>query len=167
MIKIETERLILRKFNLNDAVFILELLNTPHWLEFIGEKGVKNIQDAENYLKNGSIKSYEEKGFGFYLVEEKTNSLPLGMCGFIKREELDNPDLGFAFLPEYVGKGYGYEAAKACLKFGKEVLYFERISAIVNPENQASNSLLLKLGFKFEKQIEFGEPTSLKNLYRI
>jgi ribosomal-protein-alanine N-acetyltransferase len=164
---IETERLFLRKFNLNDAVFILELLNTPLWLKFIGDKGVKTIEDAENYLKNGSIKSYEEKGFGFYLVEEKTYGLALGMCGFIKREELENPDLGFAFLPEYVGKGYGYEAAKACLKFGKEVLCFTKMAAIVNPENQASNGLLLKLGFKFEKQIEFGEPTTLRNLYGI
>jgi ribosomal-protein-alanine N-acetyltransferase len=164
---IETERLILRKFNLNDAVFILELLNTPLWLKFIGDKGVKTIEDAENYLKNGSIKSYEEKGFGFYLVEEKTYNLPLGMCGFIKREELENPDLGFAFLPEYIGKGYGFEAANACLKFSKEVLYSEKIAAIVNPENQASISLLVKLGFVFEKQITFGENATLVNFYGI
>ncbi|MCP9769578.1 N-acetyltransferase [Lacihabitans sp. LS3-19] len=164
---IETDRLTLRKFNLNDAVFILELLNTPLWLKFIGDKGVKTIQEAENYLKNGSLKSYEEKGFGLYLVEEKTTKSPIGMCGFIKRDELENLDLGFAFLPEYIGKGYGYEAANACIKFGKDVLGFEKIAAIVNPENEASNSLLVKLGFVLEKQIAFGENATLVNLYGI
>ena len=144
---IETERLILRKFNLNDAEFILELLNTPLWLKFIGDKGVKTIQDAENYLKNGSIKSYEENGFGFYLVEEKSYKLLIGMCGFIKREELETLDLGFAFLPEYIGKGYGYEAANASIKFGKEVLGFEKIASIVNPENKACKRQWQRAGF--------------------
>lgn len=167
MLILETERLILRKFVLADAPFILELLNTPTWLQFIGDKGVKNLEDAENYLKNGSLKSYEENGFGFYLVAEKLTNKAIGMCGFIKRQELEDVDLGFAFLPDFIGKGFGYEIAQSTLEFGKEVLKLGRIIAIVNPRNAASNALLQKLGFVFEKTISFGEKKDLLNLYGI
>ncbi|MCP9753868.1 N-acetyltransferase [Lacihabitans sp. CCS-44] len=167
MLILETERLFLRKFELIDAPFILELLNTPTWLQFIGDKGVRNLDDAENYLKNGSLKSYEENGFGFYLVGEKSTQKPIGMCGFIKRQELEDVDLGFAFLPDYIGKGFGYEIAKAILKYGKDVLKLSRIIAIVDPRNTASNALLQKLGFVFEKTIPFGEKKDLLNLYGI
>jgi [ribosomal protein S5]-alanine N-acetyltransferase len=163
----ETERFILRKFVLADAPFILELLNTPTSLQFIGDKGVKSLEDSENYLKNGSLKSYEEHGFGFYLVAEKLTQRPIGMCGFIKRQELENVDLGFAFLPDFIGKGFGYEIAQATLHYGKEVLKLGRIIAIVDPRNTASNALLQKLGFVFEKTILFGEKKTLLNLYGI
>ncbi len=167
MFILETERLILRKFVLADAPFILELLNTPTWLQFIGDKGVRNLEDAENYLKNGSLKSYEENGFGFYLVAEKSTQKPIGMCGFIKRQEFENVDLGFAFLPDYIGKGFGYEIAQATLYYGIEVLKLGRIIAIVDPRNMASNALLQKLGFVFEKTIHFGMEKTLLNLYGI
>lgn len=167
MFILETERLILRKFVIADAPFILELLNTPTWLQFIGDKGVRNLEDAENYLKNGSLKSYEENGFGFYLVAEKSTHKPIGMCGFIKRQELEDVDLGFAFLPDFIGKGLGYEIAQATLIYGKEVLKLGRIIAIVDPRNIPSNALLQKLGFIFEKTIPFGEKKDLLNLYGI
>jgi RimJ/RimL family protein N-acetyltransferase len=167
MFILETERLILRKFVLDDAPFILELLNTPTWLQFIGDKGVRNLEDAENYLKNGSLKSYEENCFGFYLVAEKSTLKPIGMCGFIKRDELENVDLGFAFLPDFIGKGFGYEIAQVILNYGKEVLKLGRILAIVDPRNTASNALLQKLGFVFEKTIPFGEKMTLLTLYGI
>lgn len=167
MLILETERLILRKFVLADAPFILELLNTPSWLQFIGDKNVRNLVDAENYLKNGSLKSYEENGFGFYLVGEKSTQKPIGMCGFIKRQELEDVDLGFAFLPDYIGKGFGYETAKATLEYGKDVLKFKRIVAIVDQRNLPSNALLQKLGFVFEKTIPFGEKKDLLNLYGV
>jgi [ribosomal protein S5]-alanine N-acetyltransferase len=167
MLILETERLILRKFVFADAPFILELLNTPTWLQFIGDKGVRNLEDAENYLKNGSLKSYTENGFGFYCVIEKSTGKPIGMCGFIKREELPDADLGFAFLPDFIGKGFGHEIAQATLKYGKDVLKLGRIIAIVDPRNSASNALLLKLGFVFEKIIPFGEKKTLLNLYGI
>lgn len=167
MLILETERFILRKFVLADAPFILELLNTPTWLQFIGDKGVKNLEDAENYLKNGSLKSYKENGFGFYLVAEKSTQKPIGMCGFIKRQELENVDLGFAFLPEFIGKGFGYEIAKATIEYGKDVLKLSRIIAIVDPKNIPSNALLQKLGFVFKKTIPVGEKKYLLNLYRV
>jgi [ribosomal protein S5]-alanine N-acetyltransferase len=163
----ETERLYLRKFTITDARFILELLNTPTWLQYIGDRGVRNLEDAENYLRNGSLQSYEENGFGFYCVIEKSTGKPIGMCGFIKREELTDVDLGFAFLPEYLGQGYGYEIAKATLEFGKRNLNLKRIIAIVNPENEASNKLLKKLGFNYEKTIEFGINKAVLRLYGI
>jgi RimJ/RimL family protein N-acetyltransferase len=164
---LETELLILRKFTLADAPFILELVNTPTWLEFIGDKGVKNVEDAENYLKNGSLKSYEDNGFGFYLVAKKSTQKPIGMCSFINRQEFENVDLGFAFLPDFTGKGLGYEIAQATLHYGKEVLKLGRIIAIVDPQNTPSNALLKKLGFVFEKTISFGENKTLLNLYWI
>jgi [ribosomal protein S5]-alanine N-acetyltransferase len=167
MLILETERLILRRFTLADAPFILELVNTPTWLQFIGDKGVRDLVDAENYLKNGSLKSYEENGFGFYLVGEKLTQKSIGMCGFIKRQELENVDLGFAFLPDFFGKGFGHEIANATLEYGKGVLKFKKIVAIVDQRNLPSNALLQKLGFVFEKTIPFGEKKDLLNLYGI
>lgn len=167
MLILETERLILRKFTLADASFILELVNTPTWLQFIGEKGVRNSQDAQNYLKNGSLKCYQENGFGFYLICGKSTQKPIGMCGFIKRQELEDVDLGFAFLPDYIGKGFGYEIAQATIEYGKDVLKLSRIIAIVDQRNIPSNALLQKLGFVFEKTIPFGEKKDLLNLYGI
>ncbi len=167
MLILETERLILRKFTLADAPFILELVNTPTWLQFIGDKGVRDLVDAENYLKNGSLKSYEENGFGFYLVGKKLTQKSIGMCGFIKRQELENVDLGFAFLPDFIGKGFGYEIANATLEYGKDVLKLGRIIAVVDPRNIPSNALLQKLGFVFDKTIPFGEKKDLLNLYGI
>jgi [ribosomal protein S5]-alanine N-acetyltransferase len=167
MTLLETENLILRKLRLSDASFMLELLNTPLWLKFIGDRGVKSIEDAEKYLLNGSLKSYRENGFGFYCVEEKSSKKAIGMCGYVKRDELKDVDFGFAFLPEFIGKGYGFEIAKPTLDFGKSILKFERITAIVNPENIPSNNLLKKLGFVFEKTIEFSETKVILNLYGV
>lgn len=162
---LETPQLQLREFKIEDANFLLELLNTPNWLKYIGDRKVKTLADAEVYLRNGSLKSYIENGFGFYLVLEKTTQKPIGMCGFIKRAELENIDMGFALLPEYIGKGHGYEIAKATLRFGFEILQFKKIIAIVNPDNTPSNALIKKLGFEFEKMIQFGENKKKVNLY--
>jgi ribosomal-protein-alanine N-acetyltransferase len=157
---LETERLFLRKFTLDDAVFILELLNTPTWLQFIGDRNVHSIDDAENFLKNGSLKSYQENGFGFYAVVEKAetsgpSSKPIGMCGLIKRDFLPDIDIGFAFLPHLISKGFGYEAASATLDYARNVLKIKRIVAIVNPDNEKSIGLIKKIGLQFEKMIKF------------
>ncbi len=152
---IETERLFLRKFTLHDAPFMLELLNTPTWLQFIGDRNVHTIADAENYLLNGSLKSYEENGFGFYAVIEKSSTKTIGMCGLIKRDSLPDIDIGFAFLPDLIGKGFGYEAASATLAYAKNSLKIDRIIAIVNPDNEKSIGLLKKIGMTFEKMTLF------------
>lgn len=150
---IETERLILRKFTIEDAPFMLELLNTPMWLQFIGDREIGTLKDAEKYLINGNIKSYETYGFGFYLAVVKATGESIGMCGLIKRDTLDDVDIGFAFLPQFIGKGYGFEAALATLHYARNVLHLDRVIAIVNPENSVSISLVRKIGLLFEKMI--------------
>lgn len=153
MIVLETERLFLRGFNVGDAEFILTLLNEPSFLRFIGDKKVRSLQDAEKYILNGPVASYERNGFGLCLVELKETHTPIGMCGLLKREELPDPDIGFAFLPDFWNKGFAYEAAAAVMKDARERLNLERILAITNQDNEASIKLLQKLGLQIERVI--------------
>ena len=150
---IETERLILRKFTVDDAPFMLELLNTPSWLRFIGDRNVHSVEEAKQFLINGYLKSYATHGFGFYLVVEKITQNFIGMCGLIKREVLDDVDIGFAFMPNFMGKGYGFEAAWATLYYAQNILQLDKVIAIVNPKNEVSIGLIKKIGLHFEKNI--------------
>lgn len=160
---LETERLSLRKFVLDDAAFILELVNDPDWLRFIGDRGVRTLDDARNYLRNGPLAMYERVGFGLYLVERKSDGVPLGMCGLIKREGLDDVDIGFAYLPQYRAQGYAFEAAAATLVYGRQTFGLKRIVAITSLDNNRSIQLLEKLGFAFEKLIKLpGDDEELK-----
>ena len=152
---LETSRLILRELNTGDAAFILTLLNTPTWLKFIGDRGVKNLDDAKNYILNGPVKSYTEKGFGLYLMELKDWNAPIGMCGLIKRDFLPDPDIGFALLPEFEGKGYGYESASAVLTYGNKNLGMQKIAAITVKENVNSIHLLEKIGLREEGTVVY------------
>ncbi|MEQ8423277.1 MAG: GNAT family N-acetyltransferase, partial [Cyclobacteriaceae bacterium] len=147
----ETDRLLVREFNLEDANFIIELLNTPSWLQFIGDRSVSTVKDAEGYLKNGPIKSYKENGFGLWMVAFKDSLRPIGMCGLLKRDALDDVDIGFALLPEYAGSGYGFEAAAATLRYAKNSLTISKVIAITSPENITSINLLGKLGLRFAR----------------
>ena len=149
---IETERLELRKFELTDAAFLRELLNSPGWLEYIGDRNVHTDEEAGTYLLNGPIKSYQTNGFGLFLVLLKAKQTPIGACGLLKRDYLDEPDLGFAFLPGYTGQGYGYESAAAVMFYAKNELNLSQILAFTVPNNVASIRLLEKLGFQFEKR---------------
>lgn len=150
---IQTERLVLREFNTEDAAFTLELLNTPTWLQYIGDRNVKNLADARNYITGFFMESYRRFGFGFYLVELKNDHQPIGMCGVVKREFLEDPDIGFGFLPTYAGQGYAYEAAAACLNFALNTLKLNRITAVTTQENNNSRKLIQKLNLYFEKNI--------------
>lgn len=154
MIVIETERLILRGFDVGDAEFILTLLNEPSFLRYIGDKQVRTIQDAEQYILNGPVASYERHGLGLCLVELKASHTPIGMCGLLKRDELPDPDIGFAFLPDFWNKGFAYEAAAAVMTDARERLKLERILAITNQDNEASIKLLQKLGLHVERLIK-------------
>jgi len=156
---LETDRLTLRRITVDDAEFILELLNEPSFLRFIGDKGVRTLADARNYILNGPINSYEQFGFGLYLTELKDSAMPIGMCGLLKRETLDHVDIGFAFRPEFWGRGYGLEAAKATLIHGRDVFGLKRILAITSPDNHGSIGLLEKLGFRFERLMKLTEDT--------
>ena len=154
MTVLETDRLILREFNTDDAPFILSLLNEPSFLRYIGDKKVRNLEDARQYILNGPVATYDRHGFGLYQVELKDTHTPVGMCGLLKREELPQPDIGFAFLPDFWNQGFAYEAANAVLTDARERLKLNRILAIVNPDNDASIKLLEKLGLKFERNLK-------------
>ena len=154
MTVLETERLSLRQFTVDDAQFILKLLNEPSFLRYIGDKKVRNLEDARQYILNGPVASYERNGFGLYLVEIKESYTPIGMCGFLKRDELPDPDIGFAFLPDFWNKGFAFESAAAVLKDARERLNLARILAITNQDNEPSIKLLQKLGLQIERVIK-------------
>ena len=157
MIILETDRLILREFNTDDAAFILSLLNNPSWLQYIGDRNVKTMEDAHNYLLNGPMKSYHENGFGLSMVEIKESHIPIGMCGLIKRETLEHVDIGFALLPEYAGNGYAFEIASATMSYANNNLGLEDIVAITSADNEHSIRLLNKIGLGFEKMIKLAQ----------
>jgi len=154
MITLKTDRLIICSLSEDDAPFIVTLLNDPDWLRFIGDKEVRTLADARAYLVNGPLSSYERNGFGLYLVKLQVGGDPIGICGLIKREGLENVDIGFAFLPQFRGQGYAFEAAQAVLHYGQTELGLERIVAITLPENGTSIKLLKKLGLRFEKMVK-------------
>jgi RimJ/RimL family protein N-acetyltransferase len=148
---LETGRLVLRQIEAADAAFVLELLNDPSWLRFIGDKGVRTPEDARAYIASGPQKMYREHGFGLWLVESKADATPLGMCGLIKRPTLDDVDLGFAFLPRHCGHGYAHEAAAATLVHARTTVGLKRLVALTALDNTRSIRLLEKLGLKFER----------------
>ncbi|CAM3594989.1 GNAT family N-acetyltransferase [Aeromicrobium ponti] len=147
---LETDRLILRRLTTDDAAFILELLNEPGWIRYIGDKGVRTLEDAKNYILTGPMKMYSQLGFGLFLVERKEGCTPIGMCGLLKRDSLEDVDIGFAFLSRYQTQGYGFEAASATLRYGHEQLGLKRILAITTLDNYASSRLLEKIKMKYE-----------------
>lgn len=154
MTVLETERLSLRKLTVDDAEFILALLNEPSFLRYIGDKKVRNLDDARQYILNGPVASYERHGFGLDCVELRESHAPIGMCGLLKREELPDPDIGFALLPDFWNKGFAFEASEAVLRDARERLNLHRILAITSLENDASINLLQRLGFRFEKVVQ-------------
>ncbi len=154
MIIFETTRLQIREFTQADTSFIIELVNTPSWIRYIGERNIKSDADAQSYLEKGPMKSYAENGFGLYCVELKEGTIPIGMCGLIKRETLQDVDIGFAFLPAYETKGYAFESSEAMLAHARK-LKLERIVAITLTDNKKSIRLLEKLNMKFERMIQF------------
>lgn len=164
---VETERLILRRLSVKDAEFILELLNDPSFLRFIGDKGVRTLDDARAYVLNGPVQSYQTVGFGLYLAALKDSSAPIGICGLLKRDALEDVDIGFAFLPGYRGKGYAIEAARATLGHGKDGFGLSRIVAITNPDNEASIGLLKKLGFRFERITKLADDAPQVKLFAV
>ena len=158
---LETERLIIKELLLEDAPFILELLNTPSWLEFIGDRKVNSLEDAEKYLSSGPISSYKEKGYGLWLVTLKKGNTSIGMCGLLKRDNLVDVDIGFALLPEHEGYGYGFEMASATLSYSRKILRIDKVVAITDENNKASIKLLNKLGLHFDKIVEGPQSNSV------
>jgi len=155
----------LREFTLDDTDFIIALLNSPGWLQYIGDRNVKTEEQAVNYLENGPLKSYRQHGFGLWLVESKADEKAIGMSGILKRDTLEHPDLGFAFLSPYQGKGYGYEIAREILLYANRQLVLFPISAISLADNVKSIRLLEKLGFQFVRKIHSSSSQEDLRLY--
>ncbi len=156
MIKIRTERLDLYEGNESHAEFIFRLLNSPPWIQFIGDRDIKNLDDAKDYIDRALMKSYKENGFGMYIVHNRAANVPMGLCGLLQRDELSHPDIGFAILPEYTKQGYTYEAARAVIEFSKENLGIDVVYGITGDENTKSKKLLEKLGLKYKHHFQFG-----------
>ncbi len=150
----ETKRLIISQVTIKDAPFFLKLMNTPNFLKNIGDRNIKTVSDAESYLKNGILKSYEEYGFSYYKLILKKNTKIIGIVGILKRKQLENPDIGFSMLPNYERKGFGYESSIEIIKLAKEKFKIEKLVAITNPNNNSSIKLLKKLGLIFEKRVK-------------
>jgi RimJ/RimL family protein N-acetyltransferase len=162
---LETDRLILRHLTTDDADFVLTLVNEPSFIRFIGDKQVRTLDDARRYIVDGPVKSYEMHGFGLNLVELNTGPTPIGICGILKRDTLPEPDIGFAFLPEYWNQGYAFEAAAAVMKHARDTFGLDQILAITSPDNEASARLLGKIGFTFDRLVKLSEDTAAVKLF--
>ena len=162
---IETERLNLRWLAETDDEFILDLLNQPSWLEYIGDRGVRNLEDARAYIRNGPLAMISQHGFGLYLVESKATGIAMGLCGLLKRKALEDVDIGFAFLPDYRGRGYATAAANACLEYASDQIGLERLVAITLPTNKSSIRLLTSLGMHHESDVSLDEGGQLLQLF--
>ena len=150
---LKTERLHLRQFSADDAEFILQLVNEPSFIQNIGDRGVRTLEDARAYILNGPVASYAKNDFGLYLVMLKETKESIGMCGLIKRDTLDDVDIGYAFLPKFWGRGYAVEAAQAVKNYAKDVIGLKRLVAITNPDNEGSIRVLEKIGLRFERMV--------------
>ena len=146
-IVLETNRLQIREFLIEDTDFIIELLNSPGWLQYIGDRQVHTPEQAIAYLQNGPLKSYAQNGFGLWMVALKQEQTPIAMCGIIRRDFLEHPDIGFALLPSFMGQGYAFEMASAVLTYATNQLKLAKLCAIVLAENEHSIKLLNKLHF--------------------
>lgn len=157
----QTERLRLRELTTEDADFINRLLNTPKFLAYIGDRNVRSVEQAADFIRERFCKGYADNGFGLYAVDLEDGT-PIGICGFVRRDTLPGPDLGFAFLPEFERKGYGLESATAIMQYGRNVLSFRSVLAITSLDNDASGKLLEKLGFRYDSEIDSPEGEKLK-----
>jgi RimJ/RimL family protein N-acetyltransferase len=162
----QTERLVLRQTTLDDAAFIFELLNTPKWSKFIGDRNIKNIVDAEAYIQNEILPVIKKNGYGNFTVLRKSDTIKIGSCGLYDREGVEGIDIGFAFLPEYEKLGYAFESAFKIKEVGIVNFGLKQISAITNPENIGSQKLLEKLDFKYLKEINLPESKEALLLYK-
>ncbi len=163
---LETERLLLRELEPEgDAAFMLEVLNEPAFIANVADRGVRTIDDAKEYIRERILPSYTEHGFGFYLVELKESGEPVGISGLVKRETMDDVDIGFSTLEKYWGRGYAFEAAAALMAHGRTVHGLPRIVGATAPHNHASARLLEKLGLRYERMVRLPGYTDDSRLF--
>ena len=154
---IESERLVLHRLTVEDAEFILELVNEPSFLKYVGDKGVRNLADARRYILDGPVACHEQYGFGLDRVQLRDTGEPIGICGLLRREGIEDVEIGFAFLPRYWSRGFATEAARASMEHGRRELGVDRIVAIASPENEGSFRVLEKVGLQLDRMIRLSE----------
>ena len=160
-----TARLRLRRMQDADAAFILELLNEPLFHRFIGDKGVRSLEEARNYMRTGPMASYAEYGFGLFLVERKFDAVPVGMCGLLKRASMEDVEVGFAFLERFSGQGFATEAGQAVMRLARDEFRLKRVAAIADIDNEASANVLRKIGLKLRGTIKLPELDSERRYF--
>jgi RimJ/RimL family protein N-acetyltransferase len=163
---LQTRRLRLRTISSDDAAFYLELLNDPAFIEHIGDRGIRTLEEARRAVEEGPAAMHEKRGHSLYVVELKETGAPIGMCGLIKRDTLEDVDIGYAYLPQYRGCGYAFEAGQAVLAYAP-TLGIMRVVAITKPQNIASNQLLKKLGLRFDRFAHLTPEDAGTNVYLI
>jgi RimJ/RimL family protein N-acetyltransferase len=154
---LQTKRLMLRDFNVEDAAFVLRLANEPSFIAHIGDKGLRDLHDAEGFILEGYWTNQERSGYGMFLVCLKDGGDPAGCCGLLYRKNLDVTDIGFAFLPEFWNRGFAYEAAEAIMKYGYSTLGVNNIVGLTSEDNPGSIRLLKKLGMNLEKTVKMSD----------
>lgn len=162
---LETPRLLLRRFTLDDAPFVHAMVNDPAWIEHIGDRGVRTVEDARAYIRDRTLAQYDRLGFGMYVVTLRGSGEAVGSCGLIRRESLDDVDIGFAFLPQYRGQGYATEAAAAVLEYGVKSIGLKRIVAIVSAANHRSIRILERIGLRYERMLRLPDENEEIPLY--
>jgi RimJ/RimL family protein N-acetyltransferase len=163
----QTRRLRLRLLDAGDASFVLRLVNDPAWIRYIGDRSVRTLDDAVRYIEHGPVTMYAKHGFGLYLVELAPTGQAIGICGLVKRDALEDVDLGYAFLPEFWGHGYAFESALAVLGYARTTLGLRRIAAVLTRDNRRSIRLLEKLGFRPEGTVRLRPDEEELRLYAI
>lgn len=165
--RIETERMLLRWLTLDDAPLMLAVWNDPAFVQNVGDRGIRTVAEARDALSDGALKLYRDLGYGPFRVALRENDEGIGVCGLFKREHLDDPDIGFGLLPDYCGKGLGWEAAAAVLAHSRDTLRLLRVTAIVSPDNVRSIALIEKLGMHFERSLQMPGEDHTVSLYGI
>ncbi|AJD52302.1 Protein N-acetyltransferase, RimJ/RimL family [Thalassospira xiamenensis M-5 = DSM 17429] len=148
---LETKRTLVRHATHDDAPFIMQLLNEPGWIRFVGDRNIHDLDAARKFIDDRLLSSYLKHGFGLYIVDEKATHTAIGLCGFVKRDTLDAPDIGYAITESRQGMGYAFEVSNALIDYGYDVLGFERIFGYTLPDNTVSLKLLTKLGLTYER----------------
>lgn len=164
---LETERLLLREISVKEAGFILELYSSPNFIKYIGDRKLRTLNDAENYIKEKFLPQFAGLGFGNYLITQKSDGQNIGAVGIFVREGLETPDIGFSFLEQFEGKGFGYEASSLLINTGFTEFGLEKIAAFTTPENILSQKLIEKLGLKYIKIIQFGDDPEELRYYEL
>jgi [ribosomal protein S5]-alanine N-acetyltransferase len=151
--ELETDRLTLRRLEFDDAPFLVGLLNQPSFLANIGDRGVRNVDDAHRYLREGPMAMYAKFGFGLWHVARRADGAAIGLCGLLRRDILPDVDLGYAYLPDYWGQGYAFEAAQATLRHAAKKFGLGRVIGVVSEGNHRSIRILERLGMSFERMV--------------